>query len=111
MPPTLHFIQAVLAGLAAGGLYFMGLWWTINHMAESRSPFVLTAASFLVRAAVAVGTIVWAGRGQAPLILTALGAFLAARVAASRMLSPSRLRTPSPKTPGPDKGDTTRWAS
>ena len=42
------------AGLLIGGLYFGGLWLTVNRVAEAQNPQFLIGASFLGRAALVV---------------------------------------------------------
>lgn len=72
-------ILPFLAGIALGGFYFYGLWWTVQRL-NSRYAALLMPGSFLVRVAVVVTGfyIVMDGRWQA--LLAALTGFIAVRI-------------------------------
>lgn len=48
---VLNAIAGATAGLLMGGLYFGGLWLTVNRAAGARNPQLLLGASFLGRSA------------------------------------------------------------
>jgi F1F0 ATPase subunit 2 len=70
---------ALLAGFALGGFYFGGLWWTVQRLPASRSPGLLTLASFFGRTVVALAGFYFVSGGQWQRLLACLGGFVAAR--------------------------------
>ena len=86
--PTLA--AALALGLALGTAYFGGLWWTLARLARWRRPAVVLAASFAVRAALALATFAAVARaGLAPLGAAFVG-FVAVRLLASWRLARDR---------------------
>jgi F1F0 ATPase subunit 2 len=83
-------------GLAAGVLYFAGLWWTVQKLTRVRRPAVLTLASFLFRTVgvVAVFAITTQGRWE-QLIMCLIG-FFAARIVFLRRIRPPAHEERSP---------------
>ena len=79
---------ALAAGAAIGAFYFGGLWLTVRRVPGSRRPALLTFGSFALRAAVAVAAMVWIARAHWQLLLAAMAAFVAVRVAVTRRLRP-----------------------
>jgi F1F0 ATPase subunit 2 len=81
---------ALAIGLALGAGYFGGLWWTVARMERWRRPAVALAASFALRAVLALAAFAAVARlGLAPLGAAFLG-FLAVRVVASWRLARDR---------------------
>lgn len=68
-----------VAGMALGGLYFGGLWLTLNRSRSARRPGLLLVGSYAARLAVAaVGFGLLASRGIVPTAVGVAG-FVAAR--------------------------------
>jgi F1F0 ATPase subunit 2 len=79
-------VAAVALGLALGGAYFGGLWWTLARLPRWRRPGWALAASFAIRGPLLlVALALLARQGVVPLLL-ALAGFLVARVALSAWL-------------------------
>lgn len=79
-------VAAVVLGLALGGAYFGGLWWTLARLSRWRRPGWALAVSFAVRGPLLlVALALLARQGVVPLLL-ALAGFLVARVALSAWL-------------------------
>jgi F1F0 ATPase subunit 2 len=96
-------LAAVALGLALGGAYFGGLWWTLARLPRWRRPGWALAASFAVRGPLLlVALALLARQGVVPLLL-ALAGFLVARVALSAWLkaagepAPSAAPRPNPE--------------
>jgi len=84
LPDTLTAIQAIVAGVLLGSLFYGGLWWTVRRAASFRQPGLAVLASVLLRTAVTlVGFYLVAGGNAARMLLCLLG-FLLARVAVTR---------------------------
>ncbi len=70
-----------LGGLAAGALFFLGLWWTTQRAPRSARPGVLMLGSFLVRLVGVLGVFALVIRlGDWPGALAALAGFVLARL-------------------------------
>jgi len=79
---------SVAAGLGAGTVYFMGLWWTVNRLKISRRPAVLTLGSFALRAVLVLAVFYLVAQGHWARFLGCMVGFLAARTAITRRLRP-----------------------
>ncbi len=84
---------AILAGLALGGFFFGGLWWTVRRLPDARHPATLALTSFLVRTVVTAGGLFVAADGRVGPLAAGLAALLAVRFVLVRRLGPA---------PGPD---------
>jgi len=96
-------LAAVALGLALGGAYFGGLWWTLARLPRWRRPGWALAVSFAVRGPLLlVALALLARQGVVPLLLALVG-FLIARVALSAWLktagepAPSAAPRPNPE--------------
>lgn len=49
MLEPLQLVIALLAGLLLGGMFYGGLWWTVQKMRTTRRPALLFIGSLLVR--------------------------------------------------------------
>ncbi|MFW5737533.1 MAG: ATP synthase subunit I [Spirochaetota bacterium] len=80
-------LLGVIAGLAAGALYFGGLYTTTRRFATSRRPGLLMALSFVGRTLAIVGTaiLVATSLGAAPLLAFAVGLTIARIVLVTRV--------------------------
>jgi F1F0 ATPase subunit 2 len=91
---------SIAAGLAAGTVYFIGLWWTVRRLKTSRRPTLLTLASFVLRAVLVLVVFYLAARGHWEGFIGCLAGFVLARLAVTRRLRP-RARGGGPKTTDP----------
>ena len=55
MPEVMAMTMAWAAGLALGGFFFLGLWWTVRWGLVSPRPALLFLASVLLRMGVTLG--------------------------------------------------------
>jgi F1F0 ATPase subunit 2 len=78
-----------IAGLALGLFYFAGLWWTVQHLANSRSPVLLSMGSFALRALVALAVFYLVFQGEWPRLVFCLLGFLIMRMVLVFRLHPS----------------------
>ena len=72
-------VLAAAGGALIGLLYFTALWWTVSRLPSARRPGLLVVGTFLIRAGVAAGGIVFVAGGEPlPLVAGAIG-FLVGR--------------------------------
>lgn len=92
-------VAAAALGLALGGAYFGGLWWTLARLSRWRRPGWALAVSFAIRGPLLlVALALLARQGVVPLLL-ALAGFLVARVALSAWLRSAGEPTASASAP------------
>lgn len=85
MTPAAALALGIATGFALGLAYFGGLLWTVRRLPRSPRPWLLAGASFLVRAAVAVGVLLLLARtGSVAAVASSLLGFVAARLALTR---------------------------
>lgn len=77
---------ALVAGLAAGVLFFGGLWLTVSRSLKSKAAPILFLGSFFVRSALVLAAFYWVGHGHFYRLLAALAGFVAVRLWATRKL-------------------------
>ena len=73
------------AGTIAGGLFFVGLWLTVQRLAVTQHPAGLVLFSFIVRVAIILGVLYLVGRDHIDRMLTCLLGFLLARLVVMRV--------------------------
>ncbi len=83
----------VLAGLALGAAYFIGLWLTVRRVANRNGPRTLLLVSFVVRSVVTLGVFVLLARQGAYPLLGALLGFIAARPVVTRLVTSGVMRS------------------
>lgn len=81
-----------LAGLATGGLYFAGLWKTVETGLKSDWAVAWFAGSLFVRIGLMLGVFWIASQYRADRLLACLAGFVLARFIAIRMISPHQPR-------------------
>lgn len=103
--PVIGILAASLAGLALGGAYFGGLWWTVRRAADARRPALLLTGSYLLRAALLAGGILLVGGRDWRHLIACLAGLLAARVLSCRLVvavpTPLAAVGASPQPPPP----------
>lgn len=93
---------ALVGGALLGLFYFGGLWWTVQRLAQSGSPGLLTLGSFFIRTLVTLAGFYLLADGQWQRLLACLAGFIAARFAlVSRWRPPAR---PQPQPEPPEAG-------
>jgi F1F0 ATPase subunit 2 len=85
MNETIGLILAWMIGLALGGLFFGGLWWTVRRLAASNQPAMLFMVSFLLRMGVTVSGFLLIGRGDWKRLVICLVGFVMARIVVIRL--------------------------
>ena len=80
MSEMLMGIFAMLGGLALGGVFFGGLWWTVQRGAISASPARWFIGSFVLRTAIVLTGFYFIGDGQLGRLGLCLLGFLLARI-------------------------------
>jgi F1F0 ATPase subunit 2 len=79
MGETAGWLAAALGGALLALAYFAGLWWTVQRATRARHPAAILAASYAIRAALAVAVLLLIMGGDVVRLLMALGGFLAVR--------------------------------
>jgi F1F0 ATPase subunit 2 len=96
MSEPLNLLIALLAGLVLGGMFFGGLWWTIQKAVDSRSPAIWFLGSLLLRMSVTLAGFYLVARSQWEGLLACLLGFIVARTIVLRLTRgaarPSKLR-------------------
>jgi F1F0 ATPase subunit 2 len=84
---------AFLAGLALSFFYFGNLWWTVQHLPESRHPALMALRNFFLRMAVILGGFYVVMGGSWERLLVCLAGFLIMRpMLVHRLPAEGRLR-------------------
>jgi F1F0 ATPase subunit 2 len=81
-----RWATAILWGLAVGGFYFYGLWWTLQKIQGKERPGRWLAASYAVRLVVALAAFWLAIRGGLDCLFLTLGGFFLMRILLTRRL-------------------------
>lgn len=79
MSDAAGWLGAALGGALLALVHLAGLWWTVQRATRDRHPVMLVAASFVLRAALAVTALLLMMGGDVVRLLLALGGFLTAR--------------------------------
>lgn len=82
--PTM-LVLALVVGLIAGGIFFVGLWFTVQRLAVAKRPAPLLIFSSVVRVAIVLGAFFLVGRGHIDRMLVCLSGFLLARFVVIRL--------------------------
>jgi F1F0 ATPase subunit 2 len=85
---TAGLLIALVFGTATGLFYFMGLWWTVQKLPESRWPGLWVVSSYLIRTAVSVLAFYLAMGGHWQRLVVSLLGFVATRMVLMRRLKP-----------------------
>jgi F1F0 ATPase subunit 2 len=86
MPQTVFLLIPFGIGVALGVGYFAGLWHTVKHLPDSRSPYVSLFVSFLLRISFLLTGFTFLMNGRWEPISAGLLGFLLAREALVRRL-------------------------
>ena len=79
-------VLALLAGMALGIFFFVGLWWTVRKGLVAKTPAAWFLLSFLLRMTVALGGFYWiAQMGDLQYLAIALLGFILTRMVLTRL--------------------------
>jgi F1F0 ATPase subunit 2 len=97
MSEILQGILSILIGLALGGIFFGGLWWTVRQAVTSQKPGTLVVVSFVIRSLVLlIGFFAVASYGGLVQLIIALVACLSVRFIMVRKIRPPETTGESP---------------
>ena len=88
MMPMIELLQILLpglAGLALGGIFFGGLWWTVKRGLQSKNPATWFLLSLMVRIGITLAGFYFVGRGHAERMVACLVGFILARFIIERI--------------------------
>lgn len=80
MIETINLMSGCLGGLALGGFFFGGLWWTVQRALSSPQPAVWFVGSLLLRMSITLTGFHVVSGGQWERLLACLSGFLIARL-------------------------------
>lgn len=86
MIEAVNLLAAFLAGMAIGGFFFAGLWWTVRHLTTVANPGWLVLASFVLRMGAVIAIFFLLFRDHGDRLVAALAGFVAARAVCIRWL-------------------------
>jgi F1F0 ATPase subunit 2 len=89
MNPT-HLILSFLAGIAAGSIYFGGLWYTVRQLPTARHPAPLLLGSFALRLALLLGAIYLLASAHWSYLFSAMAGVILARTLLIRRWGPEK---------------------
>jgi len=78
-------VLACAAGVALGGVFFGGLWWTVQKMAASTSPALWMVGSLLLRTVAVLAGFWFVAGPRWQNLLACLVGFLGGRVVVNRL--------------------------
>jgi F1F0 ATPase subunit 2 len=86
MNDILNLAPALIAGLVLGGMFFGGLWWTIQRGVNSPHPTRWFFGSLLLRMSITLAGFYAVSNGHWEKLLSCLLGFLLARLLVTRLL-------------------------
>jgi len=86
----------VLAGIALGAFFYLGLWLTVRKVTETRHPVLLTLASFWIRTLVVLAGFLYLMQGHWQYAAACVAGFVAGRVAVSIPIRAQTMRVKCP---------------
>lgn len=99
MNEWLGFAGALIAGMAAGGLFFGGLWLTVKKGVRMKNPALLFTGSFLLRTATTLTIFYYVSSGNWQRLLACTAGFLAARYLVTYFTGSAKPSGSSPDRP------------
>jgi len=99
MNETLNLVLALATGVLLGGVFFVGLWWTVKKGVSSSSPALWFFASLLLRTSLVLTGFYLVSRGHWERLLSCLLGFFIARQLVARWAGPPGA---DPKRPAPE---------
>ncbi|MFA6014345.1 MAG: ATP synthase subunit I [Gallionellaceae bacterium] len=89
MNDLMQFALALLTGLLLGGVFFGGLWWTVQQGLASPRPALWFGFSFIVRTSIVLYGFYWVGASNWQHLLLCLLGFMSARFMIVRLTAPT----------------------
>jgi F1F0 ATPase subunit 2 len=86
---VLQLVFSFVGGVAAGALYFSGLWYTVRQLPTTQRPVLLLIGSFTLRLALLLGAIFLFTRTHWSYVVTAVFGLLLARTLLIRHWGPT----------------------
>jgi F1F0 ATPase subunit 2 len=83
-------LMALVIGTAIGIFYFMGLWWTIQKLPETRRPGLWMMSSYFIRTAVTIFAFYLVMGGHWQRLLVSLVGFVTIRMVLVRRMKPNK---------------------
>lgn len=90
MNEYLILISAFAAGVLLGGMFFGGLWWTVNKVIASHRSAVWLLGSLLLRTGITLGGFYLFASGGWKSLMACLLGFIAARLIVTRLTKPAK---------------------
>ena len=87
---AVSIILSLLAGVALGGFFYGGLWFTVQRLPLSQHPALLALASFCIRSLIVLGGLVLVMKQRWQYGLIALVGFTSGRLMISKLLPERR---------------------
>lgn len=85
-------VLSLLAGLTLGVCFYGGLWFTVQRLATSTHPVLLTVASFWLRLLAVLAVFVLLAKQGLASVAIAMAGFILGRLAVSRFVPDRRTR-------------------
>ena len=85
MSETMILAPVLAAGGVLGGIFFGGLWWTVQSAVSSKSPALWFLGSLLLRTGITLAGFYLVSNGHWPRLLACFLGFLLARAMAVRL--------------------------
>jgi F1F0 ATPase subunit 2 len=82
---TLTLVLALVTGVLLGGMFFGGLWWTVQKGVSSKQPALWFFGSLLLRTSIALAGFYFIARGHWERLLVCLLGFVIARLIVTRL--------------------------
>ncbi|GAX61515.1 F1/F0 ATPase, Methanosarcina type, subunit 2 [Candidatus Scalindua japonica] len=83
-----YFVTPFIAGIFAGLLFHIGLWWTVKALSSSRKPALLTIGSYYVRMGITLFIFYLVMNSSWVRLTVCLLGFLTVKYTMMRMLKP-----------------------
>ncbi len=97
MNDFLNLILAFAAGVLLGGMFFGGLWWTVNKVIASNRSAVWLFSSLLLRTGVTLAGFYLFARGGWESLTACLLGFIAARLIVTHLTKPAKNQNFTPQ--------------
>ena len=86
MNETLGLVLALVTGGLLGGMFFSGLWWTIQKGVSFKRPALWFLGSLLLRTSITLAGFYFIGRGHWERLLVCLLGFVITRLIVMRLI-------------------------
>ena len=90
MNDVVSLLLALLAGILLGGMFFCGLWWTIQKGISSNRPALWFFISLVLRTGIALAGFYFVGRGRLEYLIPCVLGFMISRLIVNRLVQEVR---------------------